>query len=260
MRLSGLLKILPIILLVLDVCMMFYYVYFVIPKDLVAIISNQHHQDMMIKIRSILNPVLYFSLFQLLLVVVFLYYERRYMKSHVIYVDKDQVEQQQHIENTDEQTTEQGYQERYKKILQKLEDEEFNYDVFLSEICNLVQASVGVIFVREADYLESKATYAYPNDLESILRYQLGEGITGQVALTGEWTQIKDIPKDCIHVTSGLGNAKPRYLSVFPIKSAVQQVVGVVELACFEKLSSQEIDIVHELLNHIGTHFDTLNT
>lgn len=76
-----------------------------------------------------------------------------------------------------------------------------------------------------------------PENNEDILEF--GEGFPGQVAKDGKMINISNIPEGYISIESGLGNASPSSLLIFPVKDN-EKVLAVIELASFHKFTTED--------------------
>ena len=87
--------------------------------------------------------------------------------------------------------------------------------MLLSELCPLIDAQHGIVYVVEAGptgrpLLKQLAGYADPEESPEPRRYRLGEGLVGQCASDRVRILLSDIPDATIHVRSGLVRARPR--------------------------------------------------
>jgi nitrate/nitrite-specific signal transduction histidine kinase len=81
---------------------------------------------------------------------------------------------------------------------------------------------------------------------------QLGEGLVGTCAIEKSIIYLEEIPDDYIIVSSGLGNAKPKSLLIAPLKLE-EEVLGVVEIASFQKFKPHEIDFIEKITESIAS-------
>lgn len=129
-------------------------------------------------------------------------------------------------------------------------------DLLLKQLVTYVKANQGVIYVRVQEggerFLERVATYAYDKKKFVIERIDEGHGLIGQCALEQETIYLKEIPKDFVKITSGLGQATPRNVLLVPLKIQ-QQVVGVMELASFTLFEKFQIEFVEKIAENIAS-------
>lgn len=127
---------------------------------------------------------------------------------------------------------------------------------FLSQLVSYISANQGGIFILNDDKddpaLELKACWAYNRKkfVERTLRP--GEGLVGQTFLEGELVLLKDVPKDYISITSGLGEALPRCVVLVPLKNN-EDVVGILEIASFEVWEKFQLDFLMDIGKLLGS-------
>ncbi|HEY9008942.1 GAF domain-containing protein [Ohtaekwangia sp.] len=131
------------------------------------------------------------------------------------------------------------------------------YDKVLSFLVHYLQANQGGLFILNSDdssdrFLELRACYAYSRKRHLQKRVDIGQGILGQVFLEKETAVFTDIPPDYIHITSGLGEATPRYLLLVPLKYN-DEVLGVLEIASFRELKTYQIHLVEKIMENLAS-------
>lgn len=129
--------------------------------------------------------------------------------------------------------------------------------LIVQQIVSYLGIQMGSLFITAEDesgeqVLESVAAYAYDRRkyLDHTLR--MGEGLPGTCALEKEKIYIDDIPEDYSDIISGVGQTKPRYVLLVPLKID-QQIFGVLELASIKKLEDHELGFVDQLADSIAT-------
>jgi len=130
-------------------------------------------------------------------------------------------------------------------------------DSIIRHLVKYMNVSQGALYLMNDDdhqdtFLEMVACFAYNRKKHLNQRINLGEGIIGQVVLEKSTTYMKDIPKDYLKITSGLGEALPRNLLIVPLKLN-DTVFGVVELASFETILPYRIQFVEKLGESIAS-------
>jgi CHASE3 domain sensor protein len=109
-------------------------------------------------------------------------------------------------------------------------------DKCVSFLTKYLAAQQGSLFVREGDdgaeYLNLASSYAFDKKKWVEKRIEIGNGLVGQAFLEGDITQLKDVPNGYTQITSGLGDATPKYIVIVPLKYDVH-TVAVIELASF---------------------------
>jgi CheY-like chemotaxis protein/methyl-accepting chemotaxis protein len=130
--------------------------------------------------------------------------------------------------------------------------------MLISEIAGLVGAGQAVFYIQEVgkqshqtgDYL-LLGSYAYTERKHLSNRIRKGEGVIGQCALEKKPILLTNVPADYIQISSGLGESKPLNLLVLPIIYE-DEVVGVMELASFERFTDIQNDLLGELSATLG--------
>ncbi len=126
----------------------------------------------------------------------------------------------------------------------------------ISELVKFINANQGGMFVFNDDaedrYLELTAAYAYGHEKKKKKRIFPGEGMVGMVAAEKKTVYRTEIPESYITITSGLGEAVPRSLLIVPMITE-DEVIGVIEIASFNKLEKHEINFAEILSETIAS-------
>jgi PAS domain S-box-containing protein len=130
---------------------------------------------------------------------------------------------------------------------------------------NLIQylsANQGGFFLLEDkqsgdQYLDMIAAYAFDRQKFLQKRIKVGEGLVGNCAQEKMTIHLKDIPKDYIEITSGLGSATPRSLLIVALKKE-EEITGVIELASFNEFKKYEIEFVEKIAESIAATMVTV--
>ncbi len=146
---------------------------------------------------------------------------------------------------------------KFSDILRKYnDDDKKTFDELIKELVNYMGVEQGAILIMEGDenekYLKIMSTFAYGRHKFREERIELGEGIAGEVAIEGMSIYIDDLPEDYPAITSGLGEAKPRYLFVVPLKLE-NEVFGIIELASFHYIDDYKREFVEKLGESIAS-------
>jgi putative methionine-R-sulfoxide reductase with GAF domain len=130
-------------------------------------------------------------------------------------------------------------------------------DKIVSALVKYTNSNQGGLYILNDDdernkYLELVSIFAFDMKKFEKQRVKLGEGILGQTFLEKETTILKDVPKEYIRITSGLGGANPKSLLIVPLK-VDKDVYGIVELASFRNYEAHEIAFVERLAETIAS-------
>jgi signal transduction histidine kinase/HAMP domain-containing protein/ActR/RegA family two-component response regulator len=136
-------------------------------------------------------------------------------------------------------------------------------DQIMSELTPVVGAQHGAFYLAEGkgegSTLKLTSTYAYTRRRRLASRFGLGEGIVGQCALERKPIIVSQVPSDYVTVTSGLGEASPRNIAVFPVLFE-GQVRGVIELASFHEFSAVQLTFLEQLMLNVGLAINLIGT
>jgi len=141
-------------------------------------------------------------------------------------------------------------------------DQQALYDQLISFVVNYVEATQGGLFLisdGKDKTLDLIASYAY--DRKKYLEKKIlpGEGLVGQVFLEQQTRYLTDIPNQYVSITSGLGGANPTAILITPLK-VNEVVIGVLELASFNKFAKYEIQFVEKLAEAIAAAIVSVRT
>jgi CheY-like chemotaxis protein/signal transduction histidine kinase/CHASE3 domain sensor protein len=110
----------------------------------------------------------------------------------------------------------------------------------------------GKFYVLQDNHLELLAAHAGSLKEHGSNRYRMGEGLVGTAAKSKLIHQITDVPADYFPIESSLGHANPKVLCFIPL--SFQNVpVGIVEFAAFDPLTDQQMELLREAQERIGT-------
>ena len=142
------------------------------------------------------------------------------------------------------------------EILRQEEDEHI-YNKLISTIIKYIDANQGGIYLLKEDeakerYLELISCYAYERQKYVSKRIEIGQGLVGQCCLEKETIILKEVPKEYISITSGLGEATPTFIAIIPLKQK-NKIEGVMEIALFHELKSYEIDFLNKIGENISS-------
>jgi hypothetical protein len=182
-------------------------------------------------------------------------------------MEKQQLAMQKNLEELNNARKIEGQQNWISKgiadisdLLRQSSDEDI-FNLLLRDIVKYIGANQGALHLLKEDdlgdkFLEMAACYAYDRRKFVEKRIEIGQGLVGQCFLEGELIRLKEIPKEYISITSGLGDAPPTYVVIAPLKQE-KSVVGVLELAFFHDLEEYKTDFLVRLGETIASFITT---
>lgn len=125
----------------------------------------------------------------------------------------------------------------------------------LPELVRYLEASLGAIFIYNAEskHLEVSSAYAYDKSKKLDLQVIPGEGLVGQCFLEGRYNYLTQLPTDYSTIISGLGQIPPKSAVFVPLKANDGQIHGVLELASIRELETYEIHFLEAFAEDIAT-------
>lgn len=136
-------------------------------------------------------------------------------------------------------------------------------DDILINLVKYLKANQGALYVVDGEADEEQnlkliACYAWERKKYiSGKTLEKGEGLVGQVWLERQSVYLKDIPKNYITITSGLGNAVPQCIYIVPLVFN-DEVYGIIEIASFNDLKSHEREFLDSLGESIASTLSTV--
>ncbi|MFI6477219.1 HAMP domain-containing protein, partial [Nonomuraea sp. NPDC050663] len=135
-------------------------------------------------------------------------------------------------------------------------------DLILSEITPLVSAHYGAFFLAERDPYEEPvlaliAGYGSALPSQEIRPVKFGHGLVGQAAVEKQRILLAEVPPDYIKIQSGLGESAPASVVILPIPFE-DQVLGVIELASFNRFSDVHLAFFDQFVVTIGVAINTI--
>jgi hypothetical protein len=133
-------------------------------------------------------------------------------------------------------------------------------DIGLNTICKQLEAGQGAIYTTVEKNgkrsVELRGGYALAIGESTVINYEFGEGLIGQAAASGQALYVDDVPEGYIKIVSGLGTASPKFLLIVPVKDK-QQVFGVMEIASFLAITTDQRKFAEEAAQHIAEKIST---
>lgn len=142
--------------------------------------------------------------------------------------------------------------------LQKAEDFRSLTQTAVSMIAPVMGAGHGAFYVLENDgRYHLMASYGYRERKQLNNGFSVGEGLVGQCVMERE-SIVLTAPQDYIRINSGLGEGPPACIIVQPIIQG-DRVLGVLELASFQKFDARETAVLEALQPVLATSMEILD-
>lgn len=129
-----------------------------------------------------------------------------------------------------------------------------NIITFLAKYLN---AQVGAMYLAgDNSRLQLVGSYALNKGTRFSKAFKFGEGLVGEAVLGKKRILLTNVPEDYIAVSSGLGDAVPRNILLFPCLRE-GEVKGVIELGSLEEFSDMSLDLLDQVAETIAVAVDT---
>ena len=130
----------------------------------------------------------------------------------------------------------------------------------ISEIATYLNAGIGAVYLAaeegREETLRLTGSYAYTKRKNLSNRFVFGEGLAGQAALEKKPILVRNVPADYLRITSGLGEAIPRFISVNPLLYE-GRVKGVIEVGTLEDMSDLQLLYLSQAMPAIAISIET---
>jgi signal transduction histidine kinase/HAMP domain-containing protein len=134
-------------------------------------------------------------------------------------------------------------------------------ELIMNELIPLIGAQHGTFFLAEASGGETRlrliAGYGLRADIEAPSQFRLGQSLIGQVAKTKRPIIVSEVPEGYVRISSGLGEAAPLNLMIFPIVSE-GQILGVIEAGSFSPFTQVHRDFLEQLMETVGINVNSI--
>jgi CheY-like chemotaxis protein/HAMP domain-containing protein len=124
----------------------------------------------------------------------------------------------------------------------------FSFNV-ITELASWSGAKIGAFYIlsdgKENVEYRLSGSYAYTKrkNLSNIFKY--GEGLIGQAAIEKQQILLKNVPEDYIRITSGLGEAVPKFICLTPVVYE-NVVTAVIEIGSLEEMSELQLEYIRQ--------------
>lgn len=133
-------------------------------------------------------------------------------------------------------------------------------DKLLQFLINYLPANQAALYIHknsdDNEYLERIATFAYGKKRFVNQSVSISEGLVGQCVKEKQPIVLTQVPKDYIKISSGLGEALPRFVIIQPLLNQ-KDVVGVLEIASFEKLEPYKLEFLVKVSENAASLIST---
>ncbi|HEY1025185.1 MAG TPA: response regulator [Sphingobacteriaceae bacterium] len=121
----------------------------------------------------------------------------------------------------------------------------------IAHLTEYLNAQVGAIYLADNGQLMLAGTYAFGirKDNSNVIR--LGEGLVGQAAIERKPITFTNVPHDYIRISSGLGDAVPRNIIVYPFQYE-EELKGVIEIGSVNPFTSIEMEFLRVVAESIA--------
>ncbi|MEJ1237875.1 GAF domain-containing protein [Chryseolinea sp. T2] len=127
-------------------------------------------------------------------------------------------------------------------------------DHILSTVIKYLSANQGAFYFKSGDNVELVSTYAYEKKrfVSENTNSDKGCGLVGQCMEERDFICLTDIPRNYVKITSGLGEATPRNVIIFPLIFR-EEVYGAIELASFQIFERHHLEFLRRISVRIAS-------
>lgn len=147
------------------------------------------------------------------------------------------------------------------KVSEIIRDHQTNFEILCEKtvafIVKYLKAQQGGIFVLNEDdesdpHIALICCYAFDKKKFVTKRIEIGSGVLGQAFLEGQPIYLTDVPQEYVKITSGLGEANPKCLTIYPMKHN-ETVVALIEIASFTPNDQHALDFLASACKSIAS-------
>ncbi|WP_223772028.1 HAMP domain-containing protein, partial [Streptomyces huiliensis] len=156
---------------------------------------------------------------------------------------------------------------RISGLMQGRRDLEDVAQLIMSELTPVVEAQHGAFFMgmpaaegeSGEDAYELRMLGSYGYSMGSMpTSFRPGESLIGTAAKEKRRILVENVPSGYLKIASGLGEAPPAHVIVLPVLFE-GQVLGVIELASFQRFTQIQKDFLSQIAEMIGTSVNTIS-
>ncbi len=115
-------------------------------------------------------------------------------------------------------------------------------------------SSAGMLYLLNEDHLDFSAGYSFKPH-EKLKQLELGQGITGEAAVSGIIIELKGLNKDNLKINSAVGEAIPAHIVAVPLID--DRVAGVLELATVTEFTARDLEFLTNAAHNIAIAITT---
>lgn len=127
----------------------------------------------------------------------------------------------------------------------------------LKMLADIIGFNIAAIFLKTEDKLRLTSSYAYNIRKSNANEFEMGKGLIGQAAFEQKMITFTDIPDDYISIKSGLGESRPRMITVMPLIYQ-NQVEGVLEMGTVREISQTQLALLKRISENIAIAFRSI--
>jgi|GEM_PF-3402506 len=136
-------------------------------------------------------------------------------------------------------------------------------DKLIAFLIKYLEVNQGAFFILSSEsgkeLLKMTGCYAYSRKKFIDKLIEPGEGLVGQCFLEREPIYLRQVPSDYIAITSGLGEAVPSVVVLYPLMNN-NQIEGVLEIASFEELPEFKLEFLERVSEAIAATIRSVRT
>jgi hypothetical protein len=169
---------------------------------------------------------------------------------------------------SEEAVRQQWVSEGLNKVAEIIRDYQSNVEMlcekalfFITKYLKAQQGGLYVVNDEDTDdvHLTLVSCYAFDKKKFVTKRVDVGDGILGQAFMEGNPVYLTAVPHDYVKITSGLGEANPQCISIYPMKHN-ETVIALIEIASFTSYDKYALDFLGNAGKSIAASLITLKS